>query len=160
MKLHSRQSGDTIIEVLLAMSVIGLVMGAAFGIANRSVQIGQDAQERTEALKIAESQLEIFKSEFAGNTDLQTQLEDSPFCLDNSTAILAIIESSEPECSGINGNGQTGLYKVSIIPPGDEINDPTRAYEFRVTWTRLGGTSNENGVGINNLSLYFKPGSL
>jgi prepilin-type N-terminal cleavage/methylation domain-containing protein len=159
MSFNNKQSGDTIIEVLLAMSVIGLVLGAAFGIANRSVQIGQDAQERTEALKIAESQLEIFKSEFAGNTDLQTQLEDSPFCLDNSKAILDIIESSEPECSGINGNGQTGLYNVSIIPPG-ALNDPTGAYEFRVTWTRLGGTSNENGVGTNNLSLYFKPGSL
>lgn len=159
MILQRRQAGDTIIEVLLAMSVIGLVLGMAFGIANRSVQIGQDAQERTEALKIAESQLEIFKSEFAGSSALQARTEDAPFCLDTSTAVLTIIDSTEPGCSGINGNGQSGLYSVSIIPPAT-LNDPTGAYEIRVIWNRLGASGNVNGANTNNLALYFKPGAI
>jgi prepilin-type N-terminal cleavage/methylation domain-containing protein len=53
--MRKLQAGDTIIEVMLAMSIIGIVLGAAFGIANRSVSVGQDAQERTEALKLAET---------------------------------------------------------------------------------------------------------
>ena len=157
MILKNRQVGDKIIEVLLAMSVIGLVLGSAFGIANRSVQIGQDAQERTEALKIAESQLEIFKSEFMNSIGLRKRTSDSPFCLDNSTAILKITDSSDPLCSGINGNGQTGLYNVSIIAPDDVV---IGAYEFKVTWTRLGSSSNSESANTNNLSLYFKPGAL
>jgi len=159
MILNNKQLGDTIIEVLLAMSVIGLVLGMAFGIANRSVQIGQDAQERTEALKIVESQLEIFKSEYAGSADLQARTEDNPFCLDTSTAIPVIVDSTEPQCANINGNGQSGLYTVSIIPPAS-LGDPTGAYEFKVTWTRLGASSNFKEANTNNLSLYFKPGTL
>lgn len=154
-----QQAGDTIVEVLLAMSVIGLILGMAFGIANKSVQIGQDAQERAEALKIAESQLEVFKSEFAGSAPLQARTEANPFCLDPSTAVLSIVDATQPQCTNINGNGQSGLYSVSIIPPAT-IGDPTGAYEFRVIWTRLGAGSNPSGASANNLSLYFKPGAL
>ena len=159
MIMKKQQLGDTIVEVLLAMSVIGLILGMAFGIANRSVRMGQDAQERAEALKIAESQLEVFKSEFAGSAPLKARTEASPFCLDPSTAVLTIVDASQPQCTNITGKGQSGLYSVSIIPPA-AVNDPSRAYEIKVTWTRLGAISNGSGTSINNLSLYFKPGAL
>ena len=61
--MHSiKQRGDTIVEVMLALTVIGMALGVSYGIANRSLATGQLAQERTEALKLAESQLEILKS--------------------------------------------------------------------------------------------------
>ena len=157
-KITSKQAGDTIIEVLLAMSVIGMVLGVAFGIANRSVRIGQEAQERTEALKIAESQLEIFKNEYPLNQGIQSRYEDRPFCLDNKDSIVKVIESSDALCRGINGSGLPGLYNVSIIPPSSNTTtDPSRAYEIKVSWQRLGGASNSID---NTLSLYFKPGSI
>ncbi len=59
---NRRQRGDTIIEVMLAMVVVGMVLGVSYGIANRSVIVGRDAQERTEALKHAETQLELIKA--------------------------------------------------------------------------------------------------
>lgn len=159
-RLKQLGSGDTIIEVLLSMSIIGLVLGAAFGIANRSVQIGQNAQERTEALKIAESQLELFKSEFYTNTELQNREESRPFCLSIGALGAAISEITDVECQNIDGNGNSGLYNVSIIPPNsDKAVDPTGAYEIKVVWSRIGASSSEEADN-NRLSLYYKVGDL
>lgn len=161
MKYGYKQSGDTIIEVLLAMSIIGLVLGAAFGIANRSVQIGQNAQERTEALKIAESQLELFKSEYYANTDIQSREESSPFCLSIKAVVVAINEITDAECQNIDGNGNPGLFNVSIIPPNSDLAvDPTGAYEIKVIWSRIGASSNKDEADNNRLSLYYKVGDL
>lgn len=98
------------------MSVIGLVLGASFGIANRSVRIGQNAQERTEALKIAESQLEIFKSEYFTNLDIQGRNDTRPFCLVTGGSSVVVVDNTESDCKDIDGNGQSGLYSVSIYP--------------------------------------------
>lgn len=161
MSFDKKQSGDTIIEVLVAMSVIGLVLGAAFGIANRSVQIGQSAQERTEALKIAETQLEIFKSEYLTNDDIKDRLESQPFCLVNHGLSAEIKETTDSECLNINGGGQAGLFSISIIPPNpDPFIDPSGAYEFKITWERIGATASNDEDDKNKVSLYFKPGSL
>ena len=153
--IKQNQIGDTIIEVLLAMSVIGLVLGAAFGIANRSVSIGQEAQERSEALKIAESQLELFKSEYFVSTDVSGRSESSSFCFDPIVGGSVVRESSSASCMNINGNGLAGLYSVSIIPPTSA--DLSKTYEIKVTWARLGNSA--SGI-KSSLSLYFKPGSL
>lgn len=61
-RLFNKQRGDTIIEVFLAMAVIGLSLGISYGIANRATLTGRLAQERTEAVKIAEQHLEFMKA--------------------------------------------------------------------------------------------------
>lgn len=147
----SNNRGDTIVEVLLAMSIIGIVLGAAFGIANRSVNVGQDAQERTEALKIAESQLEIFKSQYPKDQTIRLRTDQQPFCFDIK-AVNSQKNSDDAACSGINGSGASGLYSVSIIPPN--ATSLSKSYEIRVIWQRIGGGPD------NNLSLYYKPGAI
>lgn len=59
---QARQSGDTIVEVLIAVAIISIVITVSFATAQRSLQIGRRAQERTEGLKVAESQVEILKA--------------------------------------------------------------------------------------------------
>lgn len=147
-----RQRGDTIVEVLLAMSVIGLVLGAAFGIANRSVSIGQDAQERTEALKIAETQLEIFRSEYQDNPAVNGRTSLNPFCFDVTQPTLAVTNSDEEPCNLVNGNGQDGLYRIEIRPPLDP--DTNTTYQIVVIWQRQGTTDD------NNVTIFYKPGQL
>lgn len=154
------QRGDTIIEVLLAMSVIGLVIGASFGIANRSVRIGQDAQERSEALKLAETQVELFKVAYKENIEIASIQEDQPFCLQSGDSTYNYYPIDESICKDIDAVGNSeGLYSVSIIPPGN--SDPTETYEFKVKWLRLGASNKtDTEANYNNLSLYYKPGSL
>lgn len=57
------QAGDTIVEVLIAMAVVSLVLGGAYATANRSFLSIKLAQERSEALKLAEDQLEQLRVE-------------------------------------------------------------------------------------------------
>ena len=52
------QAGDTILEVLIAIAVVGLVLGLSYTSVNRSLKATRASQERGEAIKIAESQLE------------------------------------------------------------------------------------------------------
>ena len=147
--------GDTIIEVLLSMSIIGLVLGSAFGIANRSVNVGQDAQERSEALKIAESQLEQFKSTYPKDSTIRARSDVQPFCFESSALSPVKDASDAKSCLKQNGSGGTGLYDIAIIPPSGA--SPTASYEVRITWDRLGANQLSDK---NKLSLYYKVGAL
>lgn len=62
-KLKNR--GDTIIEVLLALSVLGTIIGGGYSVATRSLNGVRISQERSEATKIAEGQLEALKATFS-----------------------------------------------------------------------------------------------
>ena len=81
----TRQRGDTIVEVLVAIAVVSLVLTGAYVTTNHSLIDTRAAQERGDALKLAESQLEELRSLAATNNAVFTQT--SPFCLYNITTI-------------------------------------------------------------------------
>ena len=146
-----KQRGDTIIEVLLAMSVIGVVLGSAFGIANRSLATGRAAQERTDALKIAETQLELLKTYYPLNPSIEARA--APFCIDETQPVAAVVvDDSAAACQNINGSGSTGIYSVSIVPPAGALSP----YEVTVTWERINTSSSDLGT----LSLFYRVGSI
>ena len=62
LSFNSSQRGDTIVEVLIAMAVASSVLGITYATMNRNLLITRGAQERTEAAKLAQGQLEILKS--------------------------------------------------------------------------------------------------
>jgi len=151
-----RQRGDTIVEVLIAMSVIGLVLGASFGIANRATQTGRAAQERTEALKIAESQLELLKTHYEANpTDYDLLSSGNTFCIKEGAAAGAEKEpiNTADICADTDGEQGRGLYSITVTP---NVGSNTRTYEVNVTWTRVNTTSNEPGT----VSLFYRVGTL
>jgi prepilin-type N-terminal cleavage/methylation domain-containing protein len=61
MKKLLNQAGDTIIEVLLAVTILGVVVSATYAVSNRASRIGQTAQERSEAVRLGEQQLEMVR---------------------------------------------------------------------------------------------------
>lgn len=61
-KLSHHQSGDTIVEVLIAIGIVGLMLASAYAITNRSNRSLQDAQERGQALKLVETQIELLRN--------------------------------------------------------------------------------------------------
>ncbi len=60
--IKQNQRGDTIVEVLVALSIIGAVIAGVFTAANRSQTVNQQSQERSAAVRLAESQLELIKA--------------------------------------------------------------------------------------------------
>lgn len=61
MSLIKNFKGDTLIEVLLSIAVAGMVTSSSYALANRSLEEGISASERTEANKLAEGQIEALK---------------------------------------------------------------------------------------------------
>lgn len=59
--------GDTIIEVLLSMTLLTLIMFTAWGLVNRTTRISLDARKRIEMVNQLKEQAEILKSTFAQN---------------------------------------------------------------------------------------------
>ena len=137
-----KQRGDTLVEVLLAMSVIGLILGSSYAIANRSLATGRNAQEQTEAVKLAESQLEFLKayidedpsgvpaySGFAGFRDASTA-----FCVIPDTNTLA----EGTDCAAdVNG---TTLYNLFLVYSEPTASGGPEHFQSIVTWDRLNST--------------------
>jgi Tfp pilus assembly protein PilV len=148
-KMHILNNrGDTIIEVLISIAVIGAVMGGAYATANKNTKINQASQERLVAIKIAESQLERLKA--AADTNAENLFTHSDFCLDQAGAIVQ--PSSNSACH-VNALGQpTGadpVYSINIargVPAytsgaGIVIGYP---YTVRVVWPSVMGTGDDN----------------
>ncbi|HLB66385.1 MAG TPA: hypothetical protein VJJ78_02200 [Candidatus Saccharimonadales bacterium] len=80
--------GDTIVEVLLALTIVSSMLGGAYVLSNRSLSNSRGSQERGEALKIAEAQLERLKSSINnGNDDAFNST--NIFCMNESNNVTA-----------------------------------------------------------------------
>ena len=142
MKTISNQRGDTIIEVLLAMAVLGMVLGTSFGIVNRSLATGRDAQERSEATKFAESQLEKLKT---ASSDPENKFFDEAFLpADSIYCVKDDLEADKFDngtiqedvdlttYSGSCKAGPDGRYRLSIIRSGN-------VFTVRARWNSIRG---------------------
>jgi len=74
-------NGDTIIEVLLSMTLLTLIMFTAWGLVNRTTRISLDARKRIEMVNQLKEQAEILKSTFVqkggSSSDIVAELTDA-----------------------------------------------------------------------------------
>jgi type II secretory pathway pseudopilin PulG len=138
MTIYKMQRGDTIIEVLLAMAVLGMVLGTSFGIVNRSLATGRDAQERSEASKLAESQLEKLKTASSDpDNGFFNIAENSIYCITDALDVFyntgtfqddVDLDNYADECK----SGPDGRYRLSIIRSGN-------VFTVRARWNSIQG---------------------
>lgn len=115
-----RERGDTIVEVLIAITVISAVLGGAYVATNRSFLASRDAQERTAGLKLVESQLEQLKGVIASspNTIFGGSVPAS-FCVTGPTSVA---DSGNSACYLDSSGTPTGgepRYHLSITRSGN-----------------------------------------
>ena len=139
MRKRFSQRGDTLVEVLLALAIIGLILGVTYGTASRSVRTGRFAQEQTEALKIAESQLELVKL-IAGSSQSATVFADP----DNSFCITGTPPAATNPCT-------TGLYTTNV-----SYDDTTSTFTVRVSWVREGALAADTPPEVKLLYRIFE----
>jgi prepilin-type N-terminal cleavage/methylation domain-containing protein len=126
------QKGDTIIEVLIAMAVAASVLAVSYGTMNRNMLIIQDNQERTEASKLAQGQLEALRRV------LVLPAVNTSFCID-STGLIQTLPAGVPNASLAADDftkytGQctvNGLYRI-VLTSSDQKN-----YYISVRWDRI-----------------------
>lgn len=112
--------GDTIVEVLIAMAVVSLVLSGAYASSNRSAQATRTAQERGEATKFAESQVEQVKVAVDGGTVLPAS-----FCFGDTGAVKTL-PADAADCKTTGGVE----YRRSIDKSSND-------YTVKVQWDAL-----------------------
>lgn len=121
--------GDTIVEVLLSIAIVSSVLGGAFISANRSLRGAQVSQERGEALKLVEGQLERVKAASKDDSKASAVFgATGDFCLDDALV-------PQPPCS----QGPEGRYTLAIRRTGD-------AFTASARWDKIGGGPQEEVV--------------
>lgn len=111
--LRHLQAGDTIVEVLIAIAVVGAVLGSSFAVINHMLNNAQQAKEHEEALELLEGQVEMLKVA-AKNTTPPTIFTFSPsgsFCLNSG---VDVVSTSDPACS----QGTSNRYHLSVSRNG------------------------------------------
>ncbi len=137
------QAGDTIVEVLIALAIIGVTLGSSYGLAHKSQQAGRYAQERTEAQKLAEGQFEKLKS-LAPDSTKNIFDASHVFCID-PTLNRKDFANAPPDnltaddFSTYPAECKSSIYNIAVK------NVSTTNDQFRVTvrWDRLGGGKDE-----------------
>lgn len=168
--------GDTIIEVLIAIAVLGSIITGSYAIATRSLNGVRISQERGEALKIAESQIEIIKGriESAERFDspiiaetivllppLASARPDRWFCLGTGTPALKTFSLSSNDPARLNEYGNPecirGRYHIAVttdgsteITSGGNVIGRTVQIRVGVYWEQSGGG------GVEQLELNYK----
>lgn len=123
------QVGDTIVEVLIAVAIAGLMLTGAFAIANVSYKQIRMAQERSEAQRIAQASVELLGSA-AALRGLDKGSRPAAFCIKD--------DLSTPVASDTAACTQGDRYKVSIERRGDSGVDIS-TFSVKVTWDGLSG---------------------
>jgi prepilin-type N-terminal cleavage/methylation domain-containing protein len=143
-RLRNSERGDTLVEVLIAIAVISLILGGAFVMTNRSLQGTRDAQERVNATKLVEAQVERIKN--IASTDSDTIFgagTPGSFCINNSGTVVA---STNAACAVDISNQPTSaepVYRLSVTRSGN-------TFTVTNTWNKV------RGSGQNNLVMKYR----
>jgi len=141
MKKLFNQTGDTIVEVMVATTILALVLGVSFVTANRSLSTGTDAANRKQALQYAQAQIDLLRV-IINNGTLKTgttnNIPASEFCVgvDSQTQAYNVL----PAHSCDQGQFQTGVsYSTS-----------NQSFAITTQWPSSRGST------PNTLTLYYQ----
>jgi len=76
----TNQRGDTIVEVMVVLAVLGLAIGVSYATANRSLLNTRQAQESSQATEIVQSQVEALRT-LTQTGNPQNIFQAGPYCL-------------------------------------------------------------------------------
>ncbi len=136
-RIFTRQRGDTIVEVLIAIAVVSSVLAIAYSTMNKNVSILRGNQERTEAAKLAQGQLEALKYMATINATGVRAQGDTPFCINGSNIVTlnAALPAADIETENFgqyNAACNSGLYYMSV--KRDDTDLTGRTYKIVIRW--------------------------
>ena len=145
--------GDTIVEVLIAIVILSLILTGAYVTSNNSLKNIRDAQERIQALGIAQAQAESLRSQ--SNTIYSTT---SPHYNDLTSGTSACFDSSGNYTTAVGTASCTfsTIYKVKITPQGqqDLPSSSTYTFDINVSWASISNNQTQD-----HLDIYYRVGT-
>ncbi len=128
------ERGDTIVEVLIVVMVLSVVFVTSYSLATRSQKTNLQVQEQTQALKLAEGQLESLKA----FDEASLPAAGSKFCF-NSTGGVVSLSSSTLSPNLDSDNFSSYSASCRYVPEG--VSCTSYCYYFGIT---RGTGSNSN----------------
>lgn len=151
------QSGDTIVEVLIAVTIISVILAGAFGVTRMSTAGVRDAQEHLEATGLMESQIEMIR---ANATTVNPKNANSvfnvgnPFCMyyDPITQVASAYGYKSVQCYQNSAGQETSvepIYHVNVHRSNSCIDACTSGlsgslFKPIITWNNINGNSQTN----------------
>lgn len=144
-RLQRNQRGDTIVEVLISIAVISLILGGAYVTTNNSLRAERGAQERTDASKLVESQIEALKN--LADTGNTAMFNTSGFCITGGATISTSVNTNNTckfNATGGNNNTTQPVYYINITR---NVN----TFTITNTWDSI-----ENSGGKDTVQMTYK----
>ncbi len=153
-KIRMNQNGDTIVEVMIAMAVASLVIGSAYSISNKSLANSRQAQEHSEAARIAQSQLEQIRQFARSSTTSSLLFQDNKsFCIGTNgqltefTQISKVPDNDTTKYPSVCQNLGSVNYRVGFLRNPENLPDNENTFTIYVTWD--GATGKQDQVSMS-----------
>jgi Tfp pilus assembly protein PilV len=151
--------GDTLVEVLIASSIVGFILVGAYVAVNHNVTVELQSQERSSALELDQIQIEKLRALVINDSNyLSSQPTSSPFCIGGGGVNSTSIEPSG-NCNFSTGDvwssspSTTPNYEVTISATNSANWDQITV---TATWTAIG----TDAPGVATLDYRFYPSIL
>lgn len=140
------QKGDTIVEVLIAISVLAFAIGTGYATVNRSNQSILANKERYQAQLIASQQVEYLR-QYIDLTGLKNEIGNTGFkCYREESGLVVIKDSNSPpnnDLCNITDVIYGANYKVVTKYIGSCDNSSFCNYYILVTWDSVNGNQEQ-----------------
>ena len=147
MKKNRAERGDTLVEVTIAMAVLGLMLAASLAIINRSLMGISNAVERTSARASLNTEVELLRYVFDDQTTNKKLVED---IVKNNTGTDSKIKDR-----GCEIGQQGGFTLYSTIDPTAPVGKNNLSPDDKVAEKVNGKPGLHNGIWIEG---YKHPG--
>jgi Tfp pilus assembly protein PilV len=131
-----QQRGDTIVEVLFALIVIGIILTGGYSVVTHSILDEQDAQQHSYALGLVQSQIEQLRAYVLYNPTGSLPFGTYAGCMVSSAPVNGPSSSCKYQVNS------TEQYTISIT-----LNTADNVYNVTATWPSLilkGGSNKDN----------------
>lgn len=159
-KFFRQQKGDTLIEVVIATVIIGVILFSAYSLSTKAFQLGQSSKERSQATQVLQEQAEALRS--LRDSETWTEFQDSFSTIPQtvtSTGTYRVFHVEKVTTGGItkweikpnatvdgfnpqlNNSSIANFYKVKILgrfTPNDLTAEKFEA-NIHIQWERFGG---------------------
>lgn len=139
----SRQAGDTIVEVLIAIAVAAFAIGTSYAIANRSLQQAITSRERNEAVNVVQSQISALKLRYINDKNAFTGTDSA---YNNPAKGFAVKTTSIPSLSSLPYTDFHFCLDEQSASPSDTTHP----------WARITNNflSDDDATNISNVNRY------
>ncbi len=161
---NNNHRGDSIIEVLISITILAAVLVSVFVIVNRDLAIETNAHEQTVALNIIQSQLEGLRVDIQKPSFVPRIQTLQPFCLNFQTNSLEnspcyFDQNQNYLSTPPTSKNQQYRYKVQITPfPAKTSTGLTSTtgynFQFKVDWAGVGGLPSQTNQEVLYYRLY------